>query len=102
MILVANSAATMATTSANTIICAADHLWFESISAGGSSQQAATPARVNHEPRAMRHGFEPPALSHRSREILRLVAAGRTNGEIAAELYLSKSTVVELGMRLDL
>jgi DNA-binding NarL/FixJ family response regulator len=44
-------------------------------------------------PRAMRHGFEPPALSHRSREILRLVVAGQTNGEIAAELYLSKSTV---------
>jgi DNA-binding NarL/FixJ family response regulator len=44
-------------------------------------------------PRAMRHGFEPPALSHRERQILRLVVAGRTNDEIAAQLYLAKSTV---------
>ena len=44
-------------------------------------------------PRAMRHGFEPPAVSDREREILRLVVAGRTNDEIARQLYLSKSTV---------
>jgi len=44
-------------------------------------------------PDAMRHGFEPPALSHRERDILRLVVAGRTNDEIAAQLFLAKSTV---------
>lgn len=44
-------------------------------------------------PRAMRHGFEPPVLSHREREILRLVVAGHTNAEIAGRLYLSRSTV---------
>lgn len=44
-------------------------------------------------PRAMRHGFEPPALTHRERDILRLVVAGRTNDEIAAQLFLAKSTV---------
>jgi DNA-binding NarL/FixJ family response regulator len=44
-------------------------------------------------PRAMRHGFEPPTLSSREREILRLVVAGCRNDEIAARLYLSRSTV---------
>jgi DNA-binding NarL/FixJ family response regulator len=44
-------------------------------------------------PQAMRHALGPPALSHREREIVRLVAAGHTNAEIAACLYLSKSTV---------
>jgi DNA-binding NarL/FixJ family response regulator len=44
-------------------------------------------------PEAMRHGLEPPALSQREREIVGLVVDGRTNAEIAARLYLSKSTV---------
>jgi DNA-binding NarL/FixJ family response regulator len=44
-------------------------------------------------PRSMRYGVELPAFSHRERQILRLVAAGRTNDEIARRLYLSKSTV---------
>lgn len=44
-------------------------------------------------PRAMRHGLEPPALSGREREIVRRVVAGRANAEIAASLYLSRSTV---------
>jgi DNA-binding NarL/FixJ family response regulator len=44
-------------------------------------------------PQAMRHGLEPPALSDREREIVRLVVAGQTNAEIAARLYLSRSTV---------
>jgi DNA-binding NarL/FixJ family response regulator len=44
-------------------------------------------------PRGMRHSVEMPALSHRERQILRLVAAGLTNEEIAQRLYLAKSTV---------
>jgi DNA-binding NarL/FixJ family response regulator len=44
-------------------------------------------------PRSMRYGVELPAFSHRERQILRLVAAGSTNDEIARRLYLSKSTV---------
>jgi DNA-binding NarL/FixJ family response regulator len=44
-------------------------------------------------PRGMRHSVEMPALSHRERQILRLVAAGLTNEEIARRLYLAKSTV---------
>jgi DNA-binding NarL/FixJ family response regulator len=44
-------------------------------------------------PRAMRHAVELPALSHRERQILRLVASGLTNEEIAGRLYLAKSTV---------
>jgi DNA-binding NarL/FixJ family response regulator len=44
-------------------------------------------------PRGMRHVVEIPALSHRERQILRLVAAGLTNEQIAGRLYLAKSTV---------
>jgi DNA-binding NarL/FixJ family response regulator len=44
-------------------------------------------------PRGMRHSVQMPALSHRERQILRLVAAGLTNEEIAGRLYLAKSTV---------
>jgi len=44
-------------------------------------------------PREMRHVVEMPALSHRERQILRLVAAGLTNEQIAGRLYLAKSTV---------
>jgi DNA-binding NarL/FixJ family response regulator len=44
-------------------------------------------------PRGMRHSVEMPALSHRERQILRLVASGLTNEEIARRLYLAKSTV---------
>jgi DNA-binding NarL/FixJ family response regulator len=44
-------------------------------------------------PRSMRYGVQLPSFSHRERQILRLVAAGCTNDEIARRLYLSKSTV---------
>jgi DNA-binding NarL/FixJ family response regulator len=44
-------------------------------------------------PRGMRHVVEMPALSHRERQILRLVASGLTNEQIAGRLYLAKSTV---------
>jgi DNA-binding NarL/FixJ family response regulator len=44
-------------------------------------------------PSGMRHAVQLPALSHRERQILRLAAAGLTNEQIGARLYLAKSTV---------
>lgn len=44
-------------------------------------------------PRHARLGIAPPALSYREQEILRLVATGLTNSEIAGRLFLSESTV---------
>jgi DNA-binding NarL/FixJ family response regulator len=44
-------------------------------------------------PRSMRHAVEPPALSELDREILAFVVAGLSNAEIAARLFLARSTV---------
>lgn len=47
--------------------------------------------RVDAPPRAEDHPF--PHLSDRERDVLRLLAEGRTNDEIAAELFVSGKTV---------
>jgi DNA-binding NarL/FixJ family response regulator len=44
-------------------------------------------------PRELRRQFQRPALSPREKQVLAMVATGLTNGEVAARLYLSESTV---------
>ena len=44
-------------------------------------------------PASMRGTLAHPVFSHREKQVLELLLAGLTNGEIAARLYLSESTV---------
>jgi DNA-binding NarL/FixJ family response regulator len=44
-------------------------------------------------PASMRATLARPVFSHREKQVLELLLAGLTNGEIAAQLYLSESTV---------
>ncbi|MCW2951227.1 MAG: response regulator transcription factor [Conexibacter sp.] len=44
-------------------------------------------------PQQMRYLIEPPALSHREKQVLALAIVGRTNAEIALRLCLGESTV---------
>jgi predicted ATPase/DNA-binding CsgD family transcriptional regulator len=47
---------------------------------------------ARRDPRQTRLGARPGGLSRREIDVLRLVAAGRTSGEIAAELFISPRT----------
>jgi DNA-binding NarL/FixJ family response regulator len=44
-------------------------------------------------PASMRGTLAQPVFSHREKQVLELLLAGLTNGEIAAQLFLSESTV---------
>jgi DNA-binding NarL/FixJ family response regulator len=49
--------------------------------------------RHNQGPRALRSVGEPPALTTRELEVLKLRASGYTNAEIAGRLFLVEQTV---------
>jgi DNA-binding NarL/FixJ family response regulator len=70
--------------------------------AGGSVLSPEATARlVEHHKRHDAPSSEAlPGLSGREREILALIAEGRTNGEIARRLYLSEGTVKSYTSRL--
>jgi DNA-binding NarL/FixJ family response regulator len=53
----------------------------------------ATLAGLVCAPRDMRRLVAKPTFSHREKEVLGLLVAGLTNGQIAAQLYLAESTV---------
>lgn len=44
-------------------------------------------------PREVRRLVAKPTFSHREKEVLELLVAGLTNGQIAAQLYLAESTI---------
>ena len=66
-----------------------------SVHAGGVVFGASLASRIGEllAPSPARQASEFPMLTEREREILDLIAAGRSNGQIASELYLAPKTV---------
>jgi DNA-binding NarL/FixJ family response regulator len=68
------------------------------VAAGGALLDPTVTVRVieafaTAAPRPLRRGAELESLSQREKDVLRLIATGRSNAEIAAELYLGETTV---------
>lgn len=59
---------------------------------GGGDALKSAPGDADHDD-GLSAAMERAGLTEREREVLRLLAAGRSNGEIAAELYLGGATV---------
>ncbi len=66
-----------------------------SVAAGGVVFGASLAARIGDllSPSPSRQATEFPMLTDREREVLDRIAAGRSNGQIASELYLAPKTV---------
>ena len=65
------------------------------VAAGGVVFGASLATRIGEllSPSPTRQATEFPMLTEREREVLDLIAAGRSNGQIASELYLAPKTV---------
>jgi DNA-binding NarL/FixJ family response regulator len=83
-----------ATAVRRTLDAGADALVFEAeISVALVASVRAVESGQSVVPRNLRAGVERPNLSHRERQVLTLVCDGRTNAEIAEELFLAESTI---------
>jgi DNA-binding CsgD family transcriptional regulator/pimeloyl-ACP methyl ester carboxylesterase len=83
----------MATTIPNARLMLFDGSWISPFLGGGKEIAAAIREHIARSPGPTRTEPDPAVLTPRERQVLRLIAAGRTSSEISTELDLSVRTV---------